>query len=257
MKLRELLSEIKSVQMDIGCSEPYICGGLPRDKFLNKISLVSDLDITTGDKTVDYLAEELYKKLSKKYKIVRKIMNDGHSSIYLGGFKVDFSSNFNCPNIDKILESNGIINPTEMQKEIFSRDFTCNTLLLPLTLDKFIDITNLGFNALNNKVIKTCLAPEITLITNKNRVVRAIYLACKLDFDIDPSIIEFVRNNPNSIKISSTKSLVEKLNESFTFNPTKASYFLTKMGLWNYIPITEKVYPYYLQHIKEGENVGR
>jgi hypothetical protein len=257
MKLKELLSEIKLVQADIGCSEPYICGGAPRDKYLDRLDNLSDLDITTGDKSIDYLSEELYKRLSKKYNVFRKIMNDGHSSIYLGNIKIDFSSNFNSPNIDNILAKMGITNPTEMQKEIFSRDFTCNSLLLPFTLDKIIDPTKRGFEDINNKIIKTCLSPEITLIANKNRVIRAIYLACKLNFNIDPSIIEYVKNNPNSVKISTVKSLSEKLNESFKYDSEKASKYLTEMGLWNYIPITDLVYPYYMKHVKEETNVTK
>lgn len=252
MKLRELLSQMQDMQMKIGSSQPYICGGTPRDKYLNNIANISDLDITTGDQTVDYLSQELYDELSKKYNVLRKTMDDGHSSIYIGSFKIDFSSNYITPNIEVFLKDKGIINPTNMQKEIFSRDFTCNSLLMTLDLQKILDITNNGFADIKERKIKTCLAPEVTLIANKNRVIRSIYLACKLNFDIDESIIQFVRNNPESVKISSPKSLSEKLNLAFEKDSDKASYLINRMNLWNYIPITEKVYPYYIKHVKEN-----
>lgn len=255
MKLRELLHEMKSVQQEIKSSEVYLCGGTPRDRYLGHLENIADLDVTSGDKTIQYLAEEFYAKLAKDYNVVRKIMDDGHSSIYLGSFKMDFSSNFNTPHIETYLKDFNIQNPTEMQKEMFSRDFTCNALLLSLDLKNLIDPTNKSFKDIKDKKIRTCLAPEVTLTSNRNRVVRAIYLASKLDFDVDESIIEFVRKNPQTIKNSTPKSLREKLEEAFVRDADKASYLITKMNLWNHIPISEKIYPYYMKAIKGAGNV--
>lgn len=248
MKLKELLYEIKNIQETIGTSEVMICGGAARDKYLNSFSKLSDIDLTTGDKTIQYLSEETYNFLSKKYNVSKKTMIDGHSSIYIGNLKIDFSSNFNVINIDKILYIKNIKNPTNMQREIYSRDFTCNALLMDLNLNKIIDLTNNGFKDIKDKKIKTCLPPELTLVSNKNRVIRSIYLASKLNFDIDSSIIDFVNKNPNSIKISSHKTLCEKLDLSFNIDSDKTVYYLDKMNLWNHIPITQIAHPYYIKH---------
>lgn len=239
---------MKEVQQKIGSSEPYICGGTPRDRFMKRLDNISDLDLTTGDKSIQYLAQEFGQELSKKYNVTTRFHDDGHGSIYIGSFKMDFSSNFNVPNIDKILLTKGIKNPTEMQKEMFSRDFTCNALLLSIDLKNVVDPTHRGFRDIQDKMIRTCLDPQITLTTNKNRVIRAVYLAAKLDFDIDPSIVDYVSQHPESVKISSEKALAEKLNEAFNRNPDRAAHYITKMNLWPHIPITEVVKPYYLKH---------
>jgi poly(A) polymerase len=257
MKLRELLSTLKEVQEKIGASEPYICGGTPRDRYLGHLENISDIDMTTGDKSVDYLSQSFEVELRKQYNVTRKSMPDGHSTIFVGNLKIDFSSNFNTPGIDAILGKMGISKPTEMQKEMYSRDFTCNSLLLSLDLRDLSDPTKRGFKDIKDKMIRTCLSPEITLTTNKNRVARAIYLACKIDFDIDPSIIDFVAKNPQTVKISTEKSLSEKLNEAFRRNPEKASSYLTKMNLWSYVPITEVMYPHYIKHTKGTTNVTK
>lgn len=238
---------MKEVQKKIGTSDPYICGGTPRDKYMGRLDNIADLDITTGDKSVDYLSQEFAIELKKKYNVTRKTMEDGHSTIYIGSFKVDFSSNFNVPGIDKILALKGIPKPTDMQKEMYSRDFTCNALLLSLDLKTLIDPTHQGFKDIKEKKIKTCLDPKVTLTSNRNRVIRAVYLATKLGFDIDDSIIDFVRQNPQIVKISTEKVMNEKLDEAFKRDPEKASDLITKMGLWNYIPITKLVYPYYIR----------
>lgn len=257
MKLRELLEQILEIQEEIGSSKPYICGGTPRDRYLNRIDKVVDLDLTTGDKTVDYLSQECADKLKQKFNITRKTMADGHSSIYMGNLKVDFSSNFVVPGIDQILAKMGVNKPSNMKKEIFSRDFTCNSLLLDFNLKTVYDPTGKGFSDLKSKTIRTCLDPKITLTSNRNRVIRSIYLAAKLDFNVDKSIIEFVKSNPQSVKISSPKSLVEKLNQAFTEDADKSSYLLTQMGLWNHVPITEIMQPYYSKHVKGNVNVSR
>jgi len=250
MKLHELLQQMKEVQARIGVSPIYICGGTPRDRYLRHLENISDLDITNGENTIDYLSQEFYEELRKKYKVTRTIASDGHSSIHLGSFKMDFSSNFNVPGIDKLLLDMGIKNPTSMQRELYSRDFTCNALLLSLDLKQLLDPTKRGFKDIKEKMIRTCLNPEITLTTNKNRVIRSIYLATKLGFDIDPKIIEFVKKNPQSAKIASNKVLVEKVNSAFEKDPDRASSLISKMGIWDYIPITEKAQPYYMKRTK-------
>lgn len=241
---------MQEVQEKIGASKPYITGGTPRDRYLGHLENISDLDITTGDKTVDYLSQEFAIELRRKYNITRKTMEDGHSSIYIGSFKMDFSSNFNVPGIDQMLAPKGIARPNDMQREMFSRDFTCNALLLSFDLKNLVDPTHEGFKDIKERKIKTCLDPKTTLTTNRNRVVRAIYLAAKLDFDIDDSIIEFVQQNPQSVKIATDKVLNEKLNEAFKRDADKASFLITKMGLWNQIPITEVMYPYYQSFLR-------
>lgn len=248
MKLRELLSQMKEVQQNIGASDPYICGGTPRDKYMNRLDHIADIDVTTGDKTVDYLSQEFAIILKRRYDITRKTMEDGHSSIFVGNLKIDFSSNFVVNDIDRYLKGMGIDTPTSMQREMYSRDFTCNSLLMTFDLKHILDPTKRGFKDIKERVIRTCLSPEVTLTSNRNRVARAIYLAAKLDFDVDDDIIEYVRQRPQTVKISTEKSLAEKINEAFTRDPDRASDLVTRMGIWNYIPITKIVYPYYIKH---------
>lgn len=236
---------MKTTQEEIGASEPYICGGTPRDRYLGNLKNIADLDFTTGDKTIQYLSQEFGQRLAKKYNVVIQNHNDGHTTMTLGDFKMDFSSNFIVEGIEAILAKLGIRNPSEMQKEMFSRDFTCNSLILGLDLRTIHDPTNRAFKDLDDKIIKTCLDPAITLNSSKNRVVRAIYLSSKLGFDIDDSIIQYVQKNPQSIQVATAKGMVEKLHQAFEKDPEKAAHNISKMGVWDKIPIIEPAKPYY------------
>lgn len=235
-------------------SQPFICGGTPRDKYLKKLDNVDDLDITTGDKTVHALAKDVAKVLGAKYQIDTHVAADGHTSIHLGDLKIDFSSNFITPGIDKILEAKGINNPSDMQKELYSRDFTCNALLMSFDLKTIIDPIKRGLKDIQDKKIVCCLDPGITFTTNKNRVVRAIYLAAKLGFDVDKSIIDWVKQHPEIIRFGTERSLTEKLNKAMDYDPDKTLKLLSEMNVWNHIPISERLYPYYVKTLKGAKS---
>lgn len=249
MKLNELLNIINDVYKNYNTSVPFLCGGVCRDKYLKRLDNIEDLDITTGDKTIKVLSAGLNDFLKDKYKIVYKEMDDGHSSIFIGGMKLDFSSNFIIPDINIHLNKLGIASPTSLEQEMYSRDFTCNSLLIDTNLTKIFSPVKNAIDDLNNKIIKTCLEPVITLTTNKNRVVRAIYLSSKLNFKISDDIISFVKKHPESINISSNKTLIKKLNSAFEYNPELAVENISKMDLWKHIPITDIMTPYYAKHV--------
>jgi poly(A) polymerase len=247
VKLRQLLNQMSQIAIDNKLSSPKIVGGAARDRYLGQLDEISDLDITTGDASIEFLVKEVGIFLAKSYNFRLKKSPAGHTTLTLGNLKVDFSSHFVIPNIKGILARMGTDNPTDMEEELFSRDFTCNTLLLDMDLKTIVDETKRAIPDLKAKLIRTCLSPEITLTTNKNRVIRAIYLACKLDFNIDPAIVSYVRANPGLVKFASEHTLREKLDKAIDLNPERAVHYLDAMGLWNYMPITDKLYPFYMQ----------
>lgn len=247
MRLRPILDLIKNIAQQNNITTPMIVGGIPRDKVLGTVREdgISDLDITTGDKTIHNLAREVSIALNKKFHITSKTMDDGHTSIFFGNLKIDFSSNFLIPNIENILIKQGIDKPSNLQKEMFSRDFTCNSILLDFDLKTIIDPTKMGIDDINKKIIKTCIDPENTFSFNKNRVIRLIYLAAKLDFDIDKNIIDWIENNKNIYKDLDKNYLMKTLNKATLHNPEIAAYWIQKMKLWDVLPMTEELYPFY------------
>jgi hypothetical protein len=259
MKLREILTLLEDLAQKNGISNVWIAGGIARAKAIesvfhtkNEID-VSDLDITTGDPTVHNLAKLFVSELSKSYDVSSKLMNDGHTSVYIGDFKVDFSSNFIDPNIDKLLAARGIKNPTPLQKEMFSRDFTCNALLLSPDMRKIKDPTKFGIKDIKAKMIRTCLSPDATFRSNPNRIIRVIYLAAKLGFGVDPSIIKWIVDNKQVIRASSDSYLTKNLNKAFKANPDIAIDLLNKTGLWDLVPITNEILPFYQKRHKTAQ----
>lgn len=248
MKLSELLIAIDKVAADKGLSKPYIVGGLTRDKLLDRIEQINDVDLTTGDSGVHFLAREIAQRLSSHPTFSYEEMESGYSKITIDGFKIDFSSNFKVPGIDAILQEVGIAEPTEMQKELYSRDFTCNAALMTLDFKKVVDPTGLAVPDINDKVVRTLLPPSLTLGYDNNRIVRVIYLAAKLGFEVDPSIKDWIREHPQLIANSGPDYISKKLKKAAEYNKEIAGNLLTELGLWKYVPLI----PELIEYQKEG-----
>lgn len=241
MNIREILSVISEVAKKNGISTPFICGGTPRDKVLNRLDQMVDLDITTGDAGIIKLGQALQLALpSASY----KMMQDNHSQLTLGKFKIDLSSNFKVPGIKMMLYKAGISNPTDMQCELYSRDFTCNALLLSLDLKNIFDPTGLGIKDIEKRIIRTCLPAQLTLGAQHKRIVRVVYLAAKLGFEVDPEIIYWVRKNPHFFADAKPKHLAEKLQKAVDADKNKTIKIISDMNIWKYIPPLPDLLPY-------------
>jgi tRNA nucleotidyltransferase/poly(A) polymerase len=243
MKLSELLLTIQRVAEDKGISTPYIVGGLARDKIMNRGNEFSDVDITTGDSGVHFLSKEVSIKL-KPYIVSYTTMSDGHSRITMKNLDIDFSSNFKIPGIKYILEQIDLPSISEMHKELYSRDFTCNAALMTMDLKKIYDPTGLSVSDISNKKIRTCLSPSLTLGYDNRRIVRALYLSAKLDFDVDDNIINWIKENPEKLSTVDQSYVVKKINKGLSYNPKRVLDFLDKTDLWNYVPPVKELIPY-------------
>lgn len=234
MSVKDTLLEIRRLAKDNGLSEPFIVGGLPRDKIMNRSSKVEDVDLTTGDDSISKLAEIT----AGHFKVYPVNFPDGHYQLYIEGTKFDFSSNYNSPDAEYFLTKAGVKNPDQMQLELFSRDFTCNTLLVPLNLRKIVDKTGLALDDIKNKVIRTPLPPRVTLKDNTKRVIRAIYLAAKLGFSVEKDIIAWSKKHGDLIKEEVSQGFSKrKLAAATREDMEKTQKLLTAMNLWDFVGI--------------------
>ncbi len=253
MNLKDILENINLAHKQANTSMPFICGGVVRDKVLGRVDQIADLDMTTGDASVHVLAKQFATIISQKYKIVFKKMTDGHASVFIDDFKVDFSSNFVVPNIDVILKNKfGISDAPSIQKELYSRDFTCNALLMTLDLKTIYDPTQKAVSDIKNKILKTCLDVDTTLRSSPNRIIRAIELSAKLDFDVDPEIIQWIANNKDVVKECEVSYVSKNLSKAVKYNEARTESLLNKTNLWDHITITQDLYPIYKKRAVYG-----
>ena len=236
MKIKELLTVIGNVTARNNLPTAYVCGGAARDFYMNNLENISDLDITNGESSIKELSFKVFQELNKTYNVIYKSHENNNTSIYIGSFKLDFSSNFIIPRIDDKLKVRGIIDPSNLQREMFSRDFYCNSLLLSLDFKQLIDITGKGKHDLDTRIINTCLDPYLTFDSSHNRVVRALYLAAKLGCTLHPNIIRCLEQRPELMANASMKSLTEKLQMALSYDKEKTIGYLDQLNLWKYVP---------------------
>lgn len=246
MQLHDILSILKEIAEQHKLSEVWICGGIPRDKVMGRLDKIKDLDITTGDEGSFILGKEFAVRLN----LPNQVMSDNHVQAHIGDFKVDFSSNFKTPGIENLLTKAGLTNPTDLQKEQFSRDFTCNSLLLSLDLKTIKDPTGLGIKDINKKILRTCLPARLTLGYDNKRVARILYLSSKLGFELDQEIVDWVKAHPSSIANADKAYVVKKLQRAFEADPENTVYLLDSLALWNEIPLGKDLIARWTQHIK-------
>lgn len=237
----DVLREIRSIAEKHNLSTPYIVGGVPRDRLMSKLygkrKPVDDVDITTGDSGSIILA----KKIEEKNKDINyREYDDGHVSIDFRGIHFDFSNNFLVPGIKDILIKRGV-EPTDMNMEIYSRDFTINCLLEDLSLESVYDITGLGEDDIKSKVLRCPIDPNATIKSDPKRIFRALKFALKFDMIIDDSLKAAIMGNRELVKTMSTSSVQKKINEIVYIDPDKGIDLLIEYKLLPLVPLTKMV----------------
>ena len=240
MKLDELLATVESVATDNGINKPLIVGGVPRDRvigLIDKKSQIKDIDVTTGDKDALKLAVLLGQRLeNSRY----ATYNDGHASVDYQGIHFDFSSNFIAPGVEKELTKMGKdISP--MKLELYSRDFTINTLLETLDFSAIYDLTGEGMNDIKMKIIRCPINPEITIGVDPRRILRAIRFAIKFGFDIEDDLKTAILNNHRKIGELPPKFVQDKATEIILMDEDKGIDMLIEYKLLPLVPLTKTI----------------
>jgi tRNA nucleotidyltransferase/poly(A) polymerase len=196
------LKKMQELSEKYSLSKPFIVGGVPRNIALKVPDPIVDVDITTGDSDVIALAHLFAKAIGTKPKKI----TDNHLAVHRDGIKYDFSTNFKYPDIDNILRFKGIVNPTELQRDVYSRDFTVNTLLMPLDFSATKDLTRRGRLDIRNKALVCPVDCNISFMADPKRILRAYWFKAKYGFKFSKDVRDAIQAH---------KSLLLNLNERY------------------------------------------
>jgi poly(A) polymerase len=97
--------------------------------------------------------------------------------------------------------------PGTLLDDILRRDFTINTLLQNLHTNEILDLTGLAKGDLEQGIIRTPRDPRITFEDDPLRMLRAIRFAVKLNFTIESSTYEAIRESAYRLKIVSAERI--------------------------------------------------
>src|SRR5579862_3471893 len=95
------------------------------------------------------------------------------------------------------------------EQDAFRRDFTINALFYDIATFAVIDYVG-GLNDLQARLVRSIGDPEIRFREDPVRMMRAVALAARLDFRIDPLSLEAIKVHRHEIARSSAPRLLEE-----------------------------------------------
>jgi len=170
----------------------YCIGGLPRDLLLNPHTPAAnqtDLDMTVeGDALA--LAQGLA-KASANFVVTHRYPEFGTATLcYRQLLTIDVASTRAevydaCGQLPRVLQQG-----VSLGQDVLRRDFTCNTLALPLhTLAQVLDTLG-GYSDIETKTLR--LLHGASLFEDPSRLVRAMVFATRLGFTLDATLLHLL-----------------------------------------------------------------
>jgi poly(A) polymerase len=206
----------------------YAIGGFVRDKILNRP--VKDIDIVcVGDGIA--LAHEVAQQLKPKPK-VNFFKSYGTAQFKYQDLEIEFVG-ARKESYDRSSRNPKVSDGT-LQDDQLRRDFTINALaidLMEMPLGKVIDPFD-GLLDLQDKIIRTPLAPDQTFSDDPLRMMRAIRFATQLQYQIEVHCFESIKKQAHRISIISKERIADELNKiMMTPKPSIGLDLLFRSGL--------------------------
>ncbi len=190
--------------------ECYVIGGFVRD-FLLERDFKKDIDVVAVGSGIE-LALKVSELLPNKPK-VQVFKNYGTAMLRYKEIDIEFvgarKESYQLDSRNPIVE-NGTLKDDQDR-----RDFTINAMAFSLNSSNYGELVDPfeGVKALENKIIKTPLDPDITYSDDPLRMMRAIRFATQLNFEIEEHSLKAITDNKERLKIISGERIVDELNK--------------------------------------------
>jgi poly(A) polymerase len=206
-QIKRIVSILGDVAKLYGINDAFFIGGYPRTVAMGlPLSDVHDLDIATStpgkaSQLGGLLAEQTQGEIEERTK---------STFVKAHGVELDFQAasehEFTSPYLHAF-----DIDATPLAKNIFDRDFTVNSLAIPLGRNEIIDITRRGMEDLQRRMIASILPAKDVLPKNPLMITRALRLHCKYGFGIEKQTWQAMLENVDSFrnKISPERQAIE------------------------------------------------
>jgi len=189
-------------------TEVYVIGGYVRDRIMGR-PFKNDVDILVIGSGIDF-ATKLGERLHTKVAVYKSfgtamLVYDGLDVEFVGARKESYRRDSRKP----------IVEDGTLQDDQNRRDFTINAmayLLNSQTYGQLLDPFD-GLADIENRIIRTPLAPNETFSDDPLRMMRAIRFATQLNFKIDVQAIEAIVETKDRIQIISKERITDEMNK--------------------------------------------
>ena len=195
----------------------YVAGGGVRDLLVGKNP--KDFDVAT-DATPSQV-----KKMFRNSRIVGRRFRLAHvlfrgEFIEVSTFRANVTDAEKSENVaDNIFkEKDGLILRDNVwgtpEQDAYRRDFTINALFYNIADFSIIDYVG-GLEDLENKLIRVIGDPDQRFSEDPVRMIRAVRFAAKLDFEIEKSAFESIKNNAEKISLAAQLAFMKRFKNCF------------------------------------------
>ena len=233
-----LTSEEENILHKIGAAADqlnvpaYAVGGFVRDKILGRPS--KDLDVVCVGSGIE-LAQKASQEFDNTTEVkvfksfgTAQFVTDNYEIEFVGARKESYRSDSRKP----------IVEDGTLKDDQERRDFTINAMSISLNKKSFgelVDPFN-GLEDIDNKIIRTPLAPEKTYSDDPLRMMRAIRFATQLNFSIEEESLVAIEKMADRIKIISQERITDELNKIIVSPKPSIGFKLLKdTGLLKFI----------------------
>jgi poly(A) polymerase len=117
------------------------------------------------------------------------------------------------------------------EEDAFRRDFTVNALFYDIATFSVIDYVG-GLDDLRAGIVRSIGDPDVRLREDPVRMLRAIALAARLDFTIEPTLLQAIRRHRHEIAKSSLPRLLEEYYKILRAGSSETTFrTLAEVGL--------------------------
>src|SRR5690606_1267522 len=189
----------------------YEIGGYVRERVWGRSTNGKDIDIVCVGSGILF-AETLADMLQPRPKVV-SYARFGTAALRIGDWEVELvgarRESYNQDSRKPIVEDG------TLEDDQNRRDFTINALALSMNESDFCELVDPfgGMQHLEEKWIVTPLDPQITFSDDPLRMMRAIRFATQLNFEIDPTTFQAIREQKDRIRIISQERITTELNK--------------------------------------------
>jgi poly(A) polymerase len=197
-KFKRIVKSVGSVAKSYGIKNSYVVGGYPRAIVMGTVKEdVNDLDFASawpGEavKLGSIAATELSGKNQEIYH------RTGTVKFTVDDIDLEFQGSLgglaDMQDVRTQLDKYGI-EITPLNLNIYSRDFTINTLIQDIISGDIYDITGFATRDIYNGVIRTPIDPDVSINYSPMIVLRAIRFSLRYNFSIERKLRSAMRKN--------------------------------------------------------------
>jgi len=207
-----------------------LVGGPVRDAILGRLG--NDLDFTTNAKP-DETKSIVKKGADSIWETGREF---GTIAAQFGDVTVEITT-YRSEKYETQSRNPEVVFGENIEGDLLRRDFTVNAMALELTTTPPTFIDNFdGVNDLARKVLRTPGTPENSFSDDPLRMMRAARFAAQLGFDVDPAIINAIKEMAARIEIISAERVRDEfIKLIMSENPRTGISLLVDTGLADYV----------------------